>query len=57
MARWVVNAIIWVVATVVLMLFSWEAKRYYTNNRSRIFKSLKAAKNEWIANPPEVSSK
>ena len=55
MFKSIVLAIFYAVATALGILASWEAKRYYTNNRSRIIKSLRAAKESWVANSPVVS--
>ena len=55
MVKSIVLAIVYAIATAVCMVLGWEAKRHYTNNRPRIIKSLGAAKDTWIANPPVVS--
>lgn len=57
MLKWIVTVIVLTVDTGICLLLSWEAKRYYTNNRARIFAALRAARDEWRARSTEESSK
>ena len=51
-----VLAIVYAIVTAVCIVLGWEAKSWYTKNRPRIIKSLKAGrrvvKSEWLSNVP-----
>ena len=57
MLKWIITAIVLTVDTGICLLLSWEAKRYYANNRSRILAAFRAFRDEWRARSREDSSK
>lgn len=57
MLKWIITGIVLAVDTGICLLLSWEAKRYYANNRSRILAAFRAARDEWRAWASERRSK